>query len=180
MDKENTPPSCSSCFTYLLILLGIIFAIGAALLLSQFDTLQQRTLLPQATIPVIDFEATLAAGDLPVTVLPGEVSQSALPTTASFSITKEPDQLTIDDTPEPSSQVDITGCSTIPDGWLPYKVGENDTLRSLAIIVQVDEDSLASTNCLIQPQITAGEIIYLPIPVETTTEGIHPLQRNEP
>jgi len=180
MDKESAPPACSSCFTYLLILLGIIFAIGAALLLSQFDTLQQRTLLPQSTIPVVDFEATLAAGDLPVTVLPGEVSQSALPTKTSFVTTSESDQITIDSTPEPSSHIDNTECSTIPDGWLAYRVRENDTLRSLAILMQVDEDTLATINCLIQPQITAGKIIYLPSPVETSTEEIPSPKQKEP
>jgi hypothetical protein len=180
MDKENAPPSCSSCFTYLLILLGIVFVIGAALLLSQFDALQQRTLLPQATIRVVDFEATMAAGDLPVIVLTGEVSESEVIAATHSAIPTETAQVTIEDTPEASSQIIVPTCSAIPDGWFPYQVRENETLRSLAIQLKVDEDTLASANCLIQPQITAGQIIYLPIPAEAWIEGTPLPKPNDP
>jgi hypothetical protein len=180
MNKENAPSSCSSCFTYLLILLGIIFTVGAAFLLSQFDTLQQRNLLPQATIPVVDFEATLEAGDLPVIVITGEASQSEFPTANPIIAPTEAIQTTIDETPETPSQTVVPTCSDIPNGWLPYQVKENDSLRSLAIQLKVDEDTLALANCLIQPQLTHGDIIYLPRSPETMTEGNQSPKSNKP
>ena len=173
MENENAPPAC---LTYLLILLGIALAVGAALLLSRLDSLQQRALIPQAPLPVVDFEATLAAGDLNVVVITGESSQSELPTvTASATPTVIPmstGQENVDLTPESPFTPDLVPtCSGIPEGWMPYKVEEGDSLRSLSIQSKISEDTLAQANCLLQPNLKRGQIIYLPIPSESSTKS---------
>jgi hypothetical protein len=172
MDNENAP---LPCLTYFFIVSGIILAVVAALLLSQLDSLQKRTSLPQPTLQSIDLDATLAAGDLTVVVITGEASQSELPTKTPTLPPVVTDQVTVEETPEsPTMQFIAPSCSEIPDGWLPYHVQARDTLRSLAIDYRIDEDSLAQVNCLNQPQLKVGQIIYLPINPEATAEKTNP------
>ena len=161
MDQKSGTPSC---FSYLLIILGIVIAIGAALLLSQFDALQQRSLLPQATLPVVDLEATLAAGDLPVIVITGVASQGdiSVPTSTRLPPTSIQATITVSPVVSTSEESALPPCSITPEDWIPYLVKESDTLRSLAIRLRIEEDTIASANCLIQPQLESGQIIYLP------------------
>jgi hypothetical protein len=168
MDNENAP---LPCLTYIFIISGIILAVGAALLLSQIDLLQQRTQLPPPTLQSIDFEATLSAGDLTVVIITGEALQSEFPSITPTHTPGATDQITIESTPESPNVQSITPpCSAIPDGWSPYRVQGMDTLRSLAIDFRVDEDTLAQVNCLSQPQLKVGQIIYLPVLTEATAE----------
>jgi hypothetical protein len=180
MDNENAP---LPCLTYLFIVSGILLAVIAALLLSQIDSLQKRTSLPQPTLQSIDLDATLAAGDLTVVVITGEASQSDFPTitptlppdTTTDTTAATADLVPVEGTPEsPTMQFISPLCSDIPHGWLPYRVQAKDTLRSLAIDYRVDEDSLAQVNCLNQPQLKAGQIIYLPVIPEVTAEKTKP------
>ena len=97
MDNGNAPPAC---IVYFLIVCGIALAVGAALLMSQIDALQQRTLLPQATLPVIDLEATLSAGELTVVVITGEPSQSSALSLTPTLIPQAGEEVTVGETPE--------------------------------------------------------------------------------
>jgi hypothetical protein len=176
MDNENAP---LPCLAYLFIVSGIILAVIAALLLSQIDSLQKRTSLPQPTLQSIDFDATLAAGDLTVVVITGEASQSEFPTITQTLPPDTTDQVTVEETPEsPTIQFISPLCNEIPHGWLPYHVQAKDTLRSLAIDYRIDEDSIAQVNCLNQPQLKVGQIIYLPIIPEATAEKTNPWPRD--
>lgn len=111
-------------------------------------------------------------------------SVSPTPNAADFPVTPEgftPEEFRVEETAESPTQNIVTPlCNSKPDGWLPYIVKENDTLRSLAIQSKVDEDTIATINCLAQPQLRTGHIIYLPIPLETMTPDDPPSKSQGP
>jgi LysM repeat protein len=156
MDDDT---ALSSWIIFLLIALGVALAVGIALLLTQLDALQQQTLLPQATLPVIDVEATLSAGDLTVVVIAGDDSQSGTPTSTPTQIRQIPDQSTIEST---SAPVIVPTCAAAPDEWTPHTVQEGDSLSALSLQLGVGVDLLLQANCLTQSQLIPGQIILLP------------------
>lgn len=156
MDDDT---ALSSWIIFLLIALGVALAVGIALLLTQLDTLQQQTLLPQATLPVIDVEATLSAGDLTVVIIAGEDSQTGTPTSTPTQMGPIPDQSTIESS---STPVFVPTCAAAPDGWTPHTIQEGDTLSALSFQLGVGVDMLLQANCLTQTQLIPGQIILLP------------------
>ncbi len=167
MDDDT---ALSSWIIFLLIALGVALAVGIALLLTQLDALQQQTLLPQATLPVIDVEATLSASDLTVVVIAGDDSQTGTPTSTPTQIRQIPDQSTIEST---SAPISVPTCAATPDGWTPHTVKEGDTLSALSLQLGVGVDMLLQANCLTQSQLIPGQIILLPsfqTPTKTVAE----------
>lgn len=152
---------------FLLIALGIAFAVGVALLLTQLDGLQQRTLLPQATLPVIDLDATVAAGDLTVVVISGDDSPASTPTLAPPPTLQPSGQATAASTAGP---IIVPTCTAIPSGWTPYTVQDGDTTASLSEQFGISADALSHGNCLAQSQeLKPGQIIYVPLLTPTVS-----------
>ena len=149
---------------FLLIALGIALAVGIALLLTQLDMLQQRSLLPQATLPVLDQEATLAAGEVTIVVIAGEDLQTNTPT-LSPSITP---QITGNGTPVHTAvPVLIPTCSAAPEGWSAYVIKAGDTAESLAIRYGISIASIVQANCLTIEPLSPGQLIQLPLSTPT-------------
>jgi LysM repeat protein len=65
------------------------------------------------------------------------------------------------------------GCE-IPSDWIPYRVKQGETLKTLAEIVDVPQDELLQKNCL-EGELNPGETIFLPVEVlEPTSESCGP------
>ena len=163
MDKENTLPSW---IIFLLVALGVALAIGVALVLSQIDAMQQRALLPQATMPAIDREATVSAGDLTVVVIVGEDSQTSTPTPVQATETETPQAVMPTATFGP---IYVPPCSAAPQDWVPFVVQEGDTLPDLALAFDVGIDKLLEANCLRYFELLPGQILLVPAVAVTRT-----------
>ena len=167
MNKDTALPPW---IIFLLIALGVALAVGVALLLTQLDALQQRTLLPLATLPVINVEATLSAGDLTVVVIAGEdVSTGTPPLTPSLAA-ETPEQITVEPT---SAPVLVPTCAAAPDGWVPYDIQEGDTLATLSIQLGVGTEMLLQANCQTQAQLIPGQVIFVPFLLPTGAAEEH-------
>ncbi len=157
MDNDTALPPW---IIFLLIALGIAFTVGMALLLAQLDTLQQRALLPQPTLPVVDVDATLAAGDLTVVVISGGDSAGSTPTLAPPTLSA-PDEATTAATSDPTP---VPPCTAPADGWIPYAVQEGDTWAALAARYGISVEALSQGSCLDESQEPQpGQIIYVPL-----------------
>ena len=163
MEKETGLPSW---IIFLLIALGVVLSIGVALVLSQIDAMQQRALLPRATMPAIDREATVSAGDLTVVVIVGENSQTSTPTPVPATATETPQPATATATFGP---IRVTPCSAAPQDWVPFEVQEGDTLPDLALAFDVGIDTLLEANCLRYFELLPGQALLVPAIAETRT-----------
>lgn len=80
-------------------------------------------------------------------------------------------------TPLPSATISITPLASTPtmsyspsptpcqppSGWLSYIIQQGDTLESLAEESMVSPETLISANCLADPSLLPGGILYLPV-----------------
>ncbi len=145
----------------LLIVVGVIMAVVIAMLLTQFDALQQRTVVPQEPMTVVDHEATITAGELTVVVIAGEKSTAtAVPEAtpspmATSAIEKQPATAT----PEP---ILVPTCTTASKDWIPYLVQEGDTLSFLSSEYGIGVEMLLEANCLTDEPLIPGQIILVP------------------
>jgi len=137
-----------------------------ALLLAQIDNYQRRSIIPPNGLPLIDIDATVAAGELVNVYLPSEVSPT--PTIPATSAQK---------TPVYESDPMAAECDT-PRNWVPYIVGSGDTLPKLARAQGTTVYHLMIANCLESTNLMPGRKISLPvIPpalAKPSSDGSHP------
>ena len=144
----------------LIVVLGIVLVVVAAILLTQIDGIQRRSVLPPKRLPVIDQEATAAAGEPGIIYLP---SKARITVTAPITISSTPLE-----TPTAATVSElIPTCSALPEGWTDYIVKLGDSLASLAIKFDVNKKTIIQANCLAYEQIIQGQLIYLPQNVPT-------------
>jgi len=130
----------------------------AALLLAQIDVMQRRSALPQKSLPVIDLEATIAAGSPTLVYLLSDATATPSP---NYTPSAEP---------ETSSEASlatavaefIPTCSVPPEGWTLYTINAGDSFHGLAERFGEKVDTIIQVNCLPHGQITVGQQIFLP------------------
>jgi LysM repeat protein len=153
-DQFPTP----SWLIILLLVLGIIAVVIFALLLAQIDTYQRQSAVPSNGPPVIDLEATIAAGEINTIYLPSDASPT--PTIPATPTLTEPPSDEV--TPEvPAPQIE-TSCDEAAKGLPIYIVKPGDTLSSIAVRFGLNEETLRLVNCLTRDQVIQGQQIYLP------------------
>lgn len=121
---RQAQPTSPSWQTVLLLVAGVVIVVIIALLLAQMDTYLQRSEVPANGLPVVDLEATIAAGELGSVYLPGEVSPTAaLPASPTPTLSATPVQLT----PAAGGGTPVTAvpgmdsnCGSDLRGWFPY------------------------------------------------------------
>lgn len=134
----------------LLLVAGIVTIVIIALLLAQIDTYQRQSTLPSNSLPLIDIDATVAAGELTVVYLPSEVS----PTPTLLATPAQKTQVY-------KSNPLAAECDT-PHNWIPYIVGPGDTLPKLARAHGTSVYHLMKANCIESTNLMAGRKIFLP------------------
>ena len=134
-------PSARSLSSGLLIGLIIAVTVFGALILSVHSP---ANLLAELPIPTV----TLDLGFVSPTPT---ATTNALPSaTPVISLTPTP-------TPSPTP----TACP-LPADWQRYIVGPFDTLAFIAQRFNLSLEQLAQANCLIQPNVTVGQALYVP------------------
>ena len=173
MEKHSALPAW---LLFLVITLAIACAVGAALLFTQLDSFQQRSLLPQATLPAIDQEATLSASDVTVVVIVPEQTAAAEPSSTPLpaATRSEPTAMVPSETPT-SEPV----CLATPDDWVAYTVQDQDTLASLALELGTTIVLLRQANCIEDIPIQPGQEIFIPALSGTADAGARRLQLAE-
>lgn len=143
--------------TILFLVAGVVIVVIIALLLSQIDSYQRRSIIPPNGLPLIDLDATVAAGELAIVYLPSEVSPT--PTLLATPAQKTPvaEEISI---ATPTIRVDST-CNMAEPGWSPYIVEAEDSLSSLAMQFGLSVTVIMQANCLAHDQIIEGQQIYL-------------------
>ena len=143
--------------TIFLLVAGVVTVVIIALLLSQIDTYQRRSIIPPNGLPLIDLDATVAAGELAIVYLPSEVSPT--PTLLATPAQKTPvvEELS---SATPTVRVGST-CDRAMPGWSPYIVKAEDSLSSLAVQFGLSVNAIIQANCLTHDQIIEGQQIYL-------------------
>ena len=150
--------------TILLLVAGVVTAVIVALLLAQTDTYQRRSVIPLNGPPLVDLDATVAAGELAVVYLPGKVSPT--PTSLVTPAQKTPfaEEISI---ATPTVRIDST-CEKAVQGWSPYIAKPEDSLSSLAMQFGLGVNAIMQANCLSHNQIIEGQQIYLPLEDENS------------
>lgn len=115
----------------------------------------QRTLqvLPASATPILP---TVPAIPPTATVPPARPSADAAAITPATSATV---------TPQPTAAL-----CTPPTGWLPIEIAEGDTLDQFAITSGVSAELLQQANCLATPDLTPGNVLFVPPPTAVPTE----------
>ena len=73
-------------------------------------------------------------------------------------------------TPEPTVTFPPPPANCLPpNGWVPYIVKEGDSIESLATKTNVTPQDIIDTNCLATNTILPESIIYIPIPIASST-----------
>ncbi len=89
---------------------------------------------------------------LPVSAAPASTDTPGPTLTATVSLTPPPT---------------LTICPP-PTGWIPIVVQPNDTLASLSQVYRTSVELLRTNNCLLNDQLVAGSILYVPaLPTST-------------
>ena len=143
--------------TILFLVAGVAAVVIIALLLARVDDYQRRSSIPLNDLPVIDLDATVAAGDLGIVYLPGEVSPTTtFPATPTAAASVETEILQV--TPTIPAAPD---CKS-PRNWIQYTVLPGDTLPKLARAHQTDAIYILKANCLQNLELEIGTKIFLP------------------
>ena len=142
--------------TTLLLVAGVVAVVIIALLLAQIDTYQRRSIIPPNALPLVDIDATVAAGELAIIYLPSEVSPT--PTLHAIPAQKTP---VVEDisSATPTVRIDST-CDRAMLGWSPYIVKAEDSLSLLAVQFGLSVNDIIQANCLTQDKIIEGQQIY--------------------
>lgn len=151
--QSSTP----SWKTILLLLLGVMAVVIIALLLAQIDTYQRRSAVPSDEAPIIDLDATVAAGELATVYLPSEASPTSTPPTTPTKSEPKSDEITPD---APTPQLE-SGCNGAMEDYSTYNVEPGDSLTSIASQFGLSEDALRQANCLTHDLLIEGQQIYL-------------------
>ncbi len=154
-ENESSTPSWQ---TPLVVTFGIVLVVLAALLLTQIDNIQRRSVLPPKRLPVIDQEATVVSGDLGVIYLPNEMIISAAATSIPIAVSPTPSEAQT----ATVVAVLIPSCNSTPKDWTDYIVQPGDSLSALAIQSGVSKKAIVQGNCLSHDQVIHGQVIYLP------------------
>lgn len=142
----------------LMVALGIILVVLAAVLLAQIDNMQRRSVLPPKRLAVVNQDATIAAGELETIYLPGDVVITATASVAPVTPSPIPEQTPI----STAVTVLVPICSHTPAQWSEYLVKSGDSLSSLAVKFGLNKKAISQANCLANEQIIQGQIIFLP------------------
>lgn len=129
------------------VFMGLLTAIGSALLVLMAASLALAEGGKMAELPVLNNTPTITVSPLPGITLP--VLPSATPT------------------------LEPTRCQP-PSGWSQYTVQAGDTLDSLATQAGLTGEALTTANCLRSPSLPVGSIVYLPVVNTTPTETVPP------
>jgi len=175
---REAPPTTPSWQTVLLLVAGVAIVVIIALLSAQLDSYLRRSEVPANGLPVVDLEATVAAGEIGTVYLPGEVSPTA---TLLVSPTPTPSAVLEQSTPAAAEWPQATAVSGFDEncggdlhGWFPYIVKAEDTLSSLAQKSGLSENTIKQANCLTHDQIIAGQQILLRRPTTRTDKPAKP------
>ncbi len=144
--------------TPLIIAIAVILIVLAALILTQIDNVQRRSLLPPQRLTIVDQEATIIATEPGNIYFPGDEVVTATPSPTIDSIPS-----TLTHTPEPTAVAMIKpACDADRDNWVPYVVQQGNSLTSLAFKYGINKTSIIQMNCLTFQKLIVGQIIYLP------------------
>ena len=162
---RSTTPSWQAI---LLLIAGVVIAVVVALLLAQTDSYQRRSSVNSNGLPIVNLEATMAAGDLAVVYLPSEENLTpAVPATLAVA-TPAAEMI---GSATSAARIDST-CIKALDGWSPYIVQAKDSLVSFATQFGLRVDTIVQANCLSRNKIIEGQQIYLPLKVHSMAETV--------
>lgn len=119
----------------------------------------------QRTLQVLPASATPIPPTVPVippTPTTNATQPSARPSADAAAITPVASDTA---TPEPT-----TALCTPPTGWLPVEIAEGDTLDQFATASGVSAELLQQANCLTSPELTPGNVLFVPPPTLAPTE----------
>jgi len=108
-------------------------------------------------LPLVDIDATMAAGELAIVYLPSKVSPTAPLLAIPAQKTPVVEELS---SATPTIRVDST-CDRAMLGWSPYIIKAEDSLSSLAVQFGLSVNDIIQANCLTHDQIIEGHQIYL-------------------
>ncbi len=155
---SQTEPSGPSWQTAMILVAGIAIVVLIAFLLAEIDSYQQQSAVAPNDLPIIDLEATVAAGELSTIYLPSDISTTpaTLAPTAQATATAE-------ESKPPNRVTEIEAdCNNPPDGWIPYVVEAGDSIGSLADLHGVSDILIRDANCLPYSHVVEGQLILLP------------------
>jgi LysM repeat protein len=136
---------------------GVVTVVIIAFLSAQIDTYQNRSIIPPNGLPLIDLDATVAAGEMAIVYLPSEVSPT--PTLLATPAQKAPVVEEISSA-TPTARIDSSCDRAMPD-WFPYIVRAEDSISSLAAQFGLSVNDIIKANCLTHGQIIEGQKVYL-------------------
>ncbi len=141
----------------LLVLCGIILALALALLLTQLDGMQKKSLLPTQRLQVIDLEGTISASDVTIVNISNDVG-------LELDTPSGPNSAGIPDNPGAATALPVflPTCAAAPSGWSLYTVAAEDTLAILALRYKSTIAELRQANCLSEAEdLQSGQRIFV-------------------
>ena len=126
---RETKLAVPSLQTILFLVAVVIIVVIIAFLLAQFDSYQRQSVVTPNRPPVIDLEATIAAGELTIIYLPGEVSPTPTLPVTSIQTTPVTAEIVMQ---TPALEIEST-CDIALDNWSPYIIKAEDSLALLGV-----------------------------------------------
>ena len=126
---------------------------------TQVIIMPSRTLFPTKAPEIRDTDTPVATETATIATEPVTIESTATESAATKTATELPPTNT--NTPTPSSPL-VVQCE-YPDGWLPYTVGEDDTVYALALKAKTNTRLLLQANCIgTTEDIQSGTTLFLP------------------